>query len=85
MTAKGEPICAPKSWVLEASSDGADWGAIDRRNDNAGLNGPHLTKTLSIAGARAFRMIRLRQTGKNHNGRDSLCLNALEVFGGLIE
>jgi len=43
----------PKSWVIETSSDGEDWREIDRRDDDASLNGPSRTSTFSIASAGA--------------------------------
>jgi len=60
----------PKSWVIEVSSDGASWREIDRRDDNQDLNGGYLTKVFTVARAPECRMIRLTQTGKNHQGDD---------------
>ena len=75
----------PKSWVFEGSNDGSDgsWVVFDGRNNNEDLNAPHVTHNFAISDPPygSFRFIRLRLTGKNHNGRDSLRLSSLEIFG----
>ena len=77
--------CFPKSWVLEVSNDGdaGMWIGIDSREGNEDLNAKHVTRNFAIALApnKAFRFLRLRQTGKNHDGNDALELCSLEIFG----
>ena len=77
----------PKSWVLEVSNDGSDdsWKVVDRRENNEDLNGKYLTHNFAISGSpsEGFRFVRLRQTGKTHDGDDYLVLTSLEVFGTL--
>jgi len=75
----------PKSWVIEVSSDGAAWSEIDRRENNQDLNDRLVTKVFTVARAVECRMIRMRQTGKDHNGNDRLSFSAFEVFGVLTE
>ena len=75
----------PRSWVLEVSNDGSDesWQVVDRRTDNFDLKAKLVTHNFPISDppCGSFRFVRLRQTGKNHGGSDSLFLSALEVFG----
>ena len=78
----------PRSWVLEASNDGTEgsWLVVDRREDNNELHAPYVTHNFACASSASqgmFRFVRLRQTGKNHNGGDELYLTSLEVFGTL--
>ena len=79
--------CHPKSWVLEVSSDGSEgsWTVVDSSENNFDLNNKRVTRNFAI-GARlseSFRFVRLRQTGKNHQGNDHLDISALELFGTL--
>ena len=77
----------PRSWVLEVSNDGRDesWVGVDRRENNEHLNGKFVTRNFAVGDPPrgSYRFIRLRQTGKNHEGRDYLELSSLEVFGTL--
>ena len=77
----------PKSWVLEVSNDGREgsWEVVDRRENNSSLNGKYLTGNFKInpSPITCFRFVRLRQTGPNHRGDNSLYLNSLELFGTL--
>ena len=79
----------PKSWVLEVSNDGSEglWEVVDSREDNSDLNDSFVTCTFAISAppSGAFRFVRLRLTGKNHEGNDSLCICALELFGELTD
>ena len=79
----------PKSWILEVSNDGSEqsWRVIDRRENNSDLNGRHLTHNFPITSElhEPFRFIRLRLTGKNHEGHNRLVICSLEVFGWFSE
>ena len=77
--------CCPRSWALEVSNDGEKWEAVDTRNNNEDLNAEYVTHNFAISAPPrgSFRFIRLRQTGKNHNGNDYLAITSLEVFGTL--
>ena len=79
----------PKSWVLEVSNDGSEgsWKAVDSREDNNDLNGKFVTRNfwLGTPQSGAFRFVRLRLTGKNHQGLGQLVICALELFGTLCE
>jgi len=70
---------------VEGSSDGAVWIQVDRRENSGDLNDSRMTRTFGIAGAGEWRMIRMRQTGKNQSRGGALAYSAFEVFGDLIE
>ena len=77
----------PRSWVLEVSNDGSEgsWEVVDSRENNSDLNGKQETRNFEISAApsEAFRFVRLRQTGRNHERSDYLWISALELFGTL--
>jgi hypothetical protein len=76
----------PKNWVIEVSETGreSDWTEIDRQTNNADLNGPDKRKSFTILrSVGAVEFIRLRMTGPNHRGSDSLTLSDWELFGEL--
>ena len=75
----------PKSWVFEVSNNGKKWRAIDHHKKSnefvesfAICNFP-ITREVR----ESFRFVRLRQTGKNHDGHYGLCIKSLEIFGKL--
>jgi hypothetical protein len=72
---------------LEGSNDGLKWVTIDDRRNDTSLNSIGVISTFSIAKGfeEEFRMIRLRQTGKNSNNFDNIVVNAIEFFGVLRE
>jgi hypothetical protein len=74
-------------WTLEGSKDGLSWVKIDDRKNDTSLNSADAIFTLSISAKfeNEFRMIRLRQTGKNSSGHDYLIVSAIEFFGVLKE
>jgi hypothetical protein len=74
-----------RSWVLEGSIDGSSWTELDRRTNNDDLNGANLIQAFSISKSIEYRFIRLRQTGKNHEGNDMLAFYHFEAFGFLVE
>ena len=79
----------PKSWVLEVSNDGrqGSWEVVDSRENNEDLNDRHVIRDFAISAppSGAFRLVRLRLTGKNHMETDRLVISALELFGALSE
>jgi hypothetical protein len=58
----------PKSFCLEISDHGMNWGDIHRIADNSDLK-------------RQCQFVRLRQTRKNRHGFDFLSLTGREIFG----
>ena len=78
----------PKSWVLEVSNDGSEvsWKVVDSRNNNFDLNGGRVTRYFALGAppSGSFRFVRLRLTGKNHQGNDYLAISALELVGALM-
>ena len=78
----------PKSWALEVSNDGLEdsWVVVDSRQNNSDLNGTHVIREFGVRdkSLKAFRFVRLRQTGKNHRGDNHLCIALLEIFGTLM-
>jgi hypothetical protein len=73
----------PMNWTLEGSVDGTEWLEIDRQNNCGDLVGLNRSQTFSGSGNVFFRLIRLRQTGKDSSGRDYLTVSAIELFGVL--
>jgi len=74
-----------KSWVIEASLDGEAWEAIDRRDNDAHLNGYHFVHSYEVTKIHRARYIRIAQTGPTHDNRYYLGFSAFELFGRLIE
>lgn len=78
----------PKSWVLEFSGSGANgpWQVVDQHTNNEDLNAPYVTHEFRLTSSPGFStcFVRLRQTGPNHDGDNSLCLNSFEVFGTCV-
>jgi hypothetical protein len=76
-----------RSWTLEGSKDGLSWVKLDDRKDDTSLNSAGAIFTFSISAEfeDEFRMIRLRQTGKNSSGNDYLVASAIGFFGVLKE
>ena len=76
-----------KSWVIEVSNDRDSWTEIDHREDNNDLKGQYALCNFKIphVPGDSFRFFRLRQTGNNHTGNNSLSLSSLEIFGTLFE
>jgi len=83
--ASGQNWCHLKNWVIEGSDDGVEWAEIDRRVDDTKLNGGKAFAYYPIEQSGEYRMIRLRQIGPNHHGRNDLLLSALEIYGALVE
>jgi hypothetical protein len=53
---------------------------IDWNENTSDFTNWLVVKTFVVARSRDFRMIRLRQTGTNPEGRHYLALNTLELF-----
>jgi hypothetical protein len=73
----------PMNWTLKGSVDGTEWLEIDRQNNSRDLVGLNRSQTFSGSGNAFFRLIRLRQTGKNSSDCDFLTVSAIELFGVL--
>jgi hypothetical protein len=70
-----------KSWVLEGRRPDSDWIELDRRDDVDDLNGSSLSATFSVSHPETVDFVRIRQSGPNHSGSDSLALSQFEIFG----
>jgi hypothetical protein len=70
---------------LEGSNDGLTWVRIDDRQNDTSLStqGASFIFSISVEFEEEFRMIRLRQTGKNTGGHYHLIVSAIELFGVL--
>jgi hypothetical protein len=70
-------------WALEGSNDGVKWIGIDNRKNDTSLNRAGAISTFLILEEfqQEFRMIRLRQIGKNSHGGDNVVVTAIEFFG----
>ena len=72
-------------WIIEGSTDGSKWEAIDERNV-PDAKGSSNEDNYSCSGTGvAFRYIRIRQIGKNNRGSEPLFLNAIEFFGTIFK
>jgi hypothetical protein len=69
-----------KSWTVEASSDCVQWKIIDRRKNEANLNGPNLIHSFEIATIRRARFIQISMTGSNRAGSHCLGFSTFELF-----
>jgi hypothetical protein len=74
-----------RNWILEGSTDGSEWIELDRRVNDAHLQDCDRSTAFAIAEPIEVRMVRLRQTGVNHEGTNSMVVNAFELFGELRE
>lgn len=79
--------CHLKSWVLEGSKDGESWTVLDQRENNSELNDKNVTRNFTISSnlGECFRFIRLRQTGKSHEGKNYIMISSFELFGSLFK
>ena len=87
---RADSSCAPRSWVIEVSNNEDSWKIIDRREKNSDLNWYSMAHfKIAHVPTKAFRFIRLRQTGRNQddrpNSRYQLSMVALEIFGTLYK
>ena len=72
-----------KSWVVEGSNNGEEWIELDRRENNYDLNKSFATKIFQCSTVKQCRWIKIRMTGPDHAGYDSIKINAVEFFGTL--
>jgi hypothetical protein len=73
-----------KSWVVEASADGATWIEIDRQTENEDF----VTKSFEVPRHQKCRLIRIIRTDANpvdNPARPRTYLKAVEFFGDLFE
>lgn len=81
----------PAYFVLECSNDISlehNWVEIDRVSNCEDLNGEGKSKNFLIKNQdeeKAYRYIRLRQTGPTKNGHNYLIFRSIEFYGSLIE
>jgi len=73
-----------KSWVLEGSNDGNMWQQIDKRENNCDLNGRNRIGWWKVEDSDPYNMIKLKQTGRNHAGTNTLMVSNIEFFGTVI-
>ena len=73
-----------RSWVIEGSDDGDVWTVIDEKDNSDALNGKDKVCSWKCPDKKPFRLIRLRQTDKNHASTNTLALANIELFGTLI-
>jgi hypothetical protein len=72
--------------VVASSLDGEAWTEIDLKTGNVDFNSyGWATASFALSKSAECRFIRLTQTGKNHDGRDDLVIEAFEIFGTLLE
>ena len=85
-TCADQRVYQPKSWALEVSNDGKSWTEVDRKDCDEFL-GTCMVRNFEISRAPSdpVRFIRLKQTGKCHDGEHYLVLHGLEIFGTLFQ
>jgi hypothetical protein len=71
-----------QNWILEGRNGQEEWRVLDERQGDSQLIGQEAT--FDIRNRMRIRMIRLRQTGPNHDGSHVLKILALELFGELL-
>ena len=72
----------PRHWRLEGSEDGLHWTALRSHANDSALTGVNGTASWAVEGtARAFRYLRVLQTGQNSSNYNYLQVNGLEVYG----
>lgn len=76
----------PKSWVIEVSNDNSSWFIVDEINNCSYLNRRSVSHTFKIKNqtSQKFRYIRMRLTGPNWLGKNSLAIKSFEVYGTLM-
>lgn len=76
----------PKSWVIEVSNDYSSWSIIDEEKNCSYLNNRNVSHTFKIKyqTLQKFRYIRMRLTGPNFLGKNSLAIGSFELYGTLI-
>ena len=83
---RGYGGAALRNWELQGSADGAFWTTLRRHVDDVGLaDVAGATATWSLESDRAWRHLRVMQTGPNSSGNNFLCLSGLEVYGAIID
>jgi E3 ubiquitin-protein ligase HECTD1 len=75
-----------RHWDLEASTDGRAWTTLrSHRNDESLAEAGYSTAGWAVEGGKgAFSHFRIRQTGKNSNGGDTLACAGIELYGELL-
>jgi hypothetical protein len=76
---------SPQNWVIEGKTCDAEWLELDRREKDDSLKGKNVTGTFPVSRAAEIYEIRLRQTGRNHGGKDCLVVSSFEIFGSLVQ
>jgi hypothetical protein len=73
-----------KSWVLEGSKEGDSWIEFDHQNGRGDLNRRFAVATFSVGRSESVGLLRLRQTGPNHNKSNYLQFAEFEIFGSAV-
>jgi hypothetical protein len=79
----GSPRSFPREWVLEGSNDGTTWVKLDHQPANRTLVGKSVIATFAVATPAKYRMVRIRQIGRNYGSEVYFGFRALEFFGAL--
>ena len=74
-----------KSWILEVSNDGQHYNEIDHHENCDLLNGNLRTATFNVLCSTPQRFIRLKQTGENWKGNNTLKIANIDFSGILYE
>jgi hypothetical protein len=71
----------PRNWVLEGSLDGETWTELDRKTDDSQITRRLMIVDFKVSNPEKVRMIRFRQTDRNHLNSYYLALTAVEFYG----
>lgn len=76
----------PKSWVIEGSNDCDQWEVLDEEINNSSIKQNNVVHTFEMnkPSSKAFRYIRMKNTGPDWGGSNYLFINAIEFYGKLI-
>jgi hypothetical protein len=74
-----------KSWIVEGSTDGASWTAMDEQKDTLDFKSGWDTGSFAVSKPAECRFVRLTQTDQTHQRKDTLSLESLELFGTVSE
>jgi hypothetical protein len=76
---------SPRNWVVEGRKCDAEWVGLDRRENDDSLKGENATGTFPVSRVAEVYEILLRQTGRNHGGKDCLVVSSFEIFGSHVQ
>ncbi|OHS96147.1 hypothetical protein TRFO_37682 [Tritrichomonas foetus] len=74
-----------RNWILEYSKDKINWIELDKHENDSSLCHRYISQSFDISEPVQAQIFRLRQTGKNSNLDNILCLSKFELYGSIFE